>query len=378
MAKMLPIGVSDFRKLVQYKNELEDGYFYIDKTMLIKEIIADGSEVIVLPRPRRFGKTLNLSMLHYFFASEVKGQPTAGLFDNLNIGKETFAMKAQGKYPVIFISFRNEKYSNAKDLKSGIIDLMADLYRDHEYLVKSEKLTQKEKGIINAISLKQATDSDLKKGIYYLTKYLYSYHEVNPIILIDEYDIPIQEAYLNNYYKEAVELIRALFSAALKDNVYITKAVLTGIVRVSKESLFSGLNNINVYSLLDGKYSGYFGFLDEEVDLLLSEYNIDIDRQEIKDWYNGYVFGKNKIIYNPWSILNVIQKEELQSYWINTSGNALIKQQIEHATPKLQNKFKQLLQGETITERVTEHLVFQELDKKHFSCLEFIIINRLP
>ena len=375
MPKMLPIGVSDFRKLVQYKNALGDGYFYIDKTMLIREIIADGSEVIVLPRPRRFGKTLNLSMLNYFFASEVKGKSTAGIFDHLKIAKDTDVMKVQGKYPVIFISFKNQKYSNAKALKNGIIDLMAGLYREHNYLLDSEKIDSEEKVIFKSILEKHATDSDLTQGIYHLSRYLFLYHGIEPYILIDEYDIPIQEAYLNNYYKEAVELIRALFSAALKDNVYITKAVLTGIVRVSKESLFSGLNNISVYSLLDVEYSGYFGFLDEEVDLLLSEYSLNIDRQEIKDWYNGYIFGQDKIIYNPWSILNVVKRGVLQSYWINTSGNGLIKQQIEHATPKLQNKFKQLLQGETITERVTEHLVFQELDKNSSAVWSLLLLT---
>ena len=363
--KMLPIGVSDFRKLVEHRNTDGVGYVFVDKTLLIKEILLDGSEVIVLPRPRRFGKTLNLSMLRYFFAPTVQNKSTKGLFDNLKIAEYKNGMAHQGKYPVIFLSFKEAKYSNFTEMQDGLRAIIAELFLSFKYLISSQesKLEEEEVEIFQSILKKSSSEPDLSQSLRLLSKFLCKHFGVKPYLLIDEYDIPIQEAYLKGYYIDAVDFIRNLFSAALKDNEHISKAVLTGIVRVSKESLFSGLNNIAIYSILNSDYSQYFGFTEQEVDELLHDFSVEVDRAQITNWYNGYKFGDNTI-YNPWSILNCMKnKGALQAYWVNTSSNLLAKQQIEHGTANVKNKLRLLMQGEVIKEPITEHFVFEDLDK---------------
>ena len=247
---MLPIGVSDFEKLVSFRNAYGAGYLFVDKTLLIKEILLDGTEAIVLPRPRRFGKTLNMSMLEHFFAPIVKGKSTKGLFDGLDIAKDDYCMQHQGKHPVISISFKEIKHINIEQLKAGMREIISNLYLRYDYLANSDKLANSEKVKFNLLLNGESSDAQLEQSLYYLSQYIFKDTGIKPYLLIDEYDIPIQEAYLNNYHEDAVRFIRSLLSAALKDNSNLAKGVLTGIVRVSKEDLFSGLNNVKVYSIL--------------------------------------------------------------------------------------------------------------------------------
>ena len=372
---MLPIGVSDFKKLIEHKNPAGEGYFFIDKTLFIKDILFDGAEVIVLSRPRRFGKTLNLSMLRYFFEPTVEKKKTIDLFSQLKISKYPECMKYQGQHPVIFITFKEAKYQDIQTLKYGLKTIISRVFDSYNYLVESDILTESEKNIFYSIVQEKANEAHFRNSLYYLSQFIFRYHGKKPYFLIDEYDIPIQQAYLVGYYDEAVDLIRSLFSAALKDNEYIEKAVLTGIVRVSKESLFSGLNNIKVYSILNDKYSQYFGFLEDEVDSFLREFSLSIDKKNIKEWYNGYKFGSSNTIYNPWSILNCIGDCKLQDYWVNTSGNELAKKQIEQSSPDMKNKIKKILQGESIKETVNEHLIFSDLDKDQASIWSLLLLT---
>ncbi|RZI47448.1 AAA family ATPase, partial [Rickettsiales endosymbiont of Peranema trichophorum] len=260
----LPVGVSDFRKIAT------GNYVFTDKTLLIKEVMDDGADIILVTRPRRFGKTLNLSMLYYFLDhSQPKDE---NLFEKLNIGRdEAFCEEHQNKYPVIFISFKDVKKSQYEDVYENILILVRDVYRAHRYLLDGDCLDEDEKGVFNALLYKTGQQSEVEASIRQLCLYIHRYCGKNPIILIDEYDTPIQEGYLEDYYNEITELMRGILGQALKDNSYLTKAVVTGITRISQESLFSGLNNIEVYSLLREDYGQYFGFTEEEVLRLLEE-----------------------------------------------------------------------------------------------------------
>ena len=373
--KMLPIGVSDFRKLVEHRNTDGAGYLFVDKTLFIKEILLDGTEAIVLPRPRRFGKTLNMSMLEHFFAPTVNGKSTKGLFDNLKIAEYAGGMEKQGKHPVISISFKEIKHINIEQLKAGMREIISNLYLRYDYLANSDKLAKSEKVKFNLLLNGESSDAQLGQSLYYLSQYIFKDTGVKPYLLIDEYDIPIQEAYLNNYYEDAVRFIRSLLSAALKDNSNLAKGVLTGIVRVSKEDLFSGLNNVKVHSILSDKYSSYFGFLESEVDYLLGESNIATGKEKIKDWYNGYKFGEDTI-YNPWSLINCLdEKGKLQPYWVNTSSNKLIKKQIEKSSARMREQLTTLMQGENITEEISDQFVYGDLEHGEFATWSLMVLS---
>ena len=361
----MPIGVSNFRKLMTHKSPQNPfGYVYIDKSLFIKEVIDEALEVLVLLRPRRFGKTLNISMLQHFFAAEVNRQPTAGLFNNLAIAKEPLYMAYQGKTPVIFITFKDVKDADFASCLKNIADVMARVYRDHENLFAKWGLNKVEQREVDAILEQRADKTALSKSILRLSEILYKYHGVAPILLLDEYDTPLQAAYLKGYYQEAVAFLRDLFSSGLKDNGYLQKAVLTGILRVAKESLFSGINNIGIYSVLDRKYSKYFGFTQEEVDELIGRAQLENLANQVKVWYNGYNIGQTTI-YNPWSILNFLANEyhELKAYWVNTSDNALVASLITTMPPEIQRDFASLIAGNMIEEKVDENIVFSGLDK---------------
>ena len=351
------------------------GYLFVDKTLFIKEILLDGTEAIVLPRPRRFGKTLNMSMLEHFFAPTVNGKSTKGLFDNLKIAEYAGGMEKQGKHPVISISFKEIKHINIEQLKAGTREIISNLYLKHDYLANSDKLANSEKVKFNLLLNGESSDAQLGQSLYYLSQYIFKDTGVKPYLLIDEYDIPIQEAYLNNYYEDAVRFIRALLSAALKDNSNLAKGVLTGIVRVSKEDLFSGLNNVKVHSILSDKYSSYFGFLESEVDYLLEESNIATGKEKIKDWYNGYKFGEDTI-YNPWSLINCLdEKGKLQPYWVNTSSNKLIKKQIENSPHYIREDLHQLMRDVSLTTEITDQFVYADLDRNKDTLWSLLVLS---
>jgi hypothetical protein len=279
MVKKIPIGISDFKKLIT------ENYYFIDKSLLIKDIVEDGAEVILIPRPRRFGKTLNMSMLRYFFESTRDGN--SYLFQGLKINDYENIMNMQGKYPVIFLTFKDEKYLSWEKCEEGFSILLSNLYKQFEYLLSSAEILTVEKNEFKKILNKEASIVELSKGLLNLSSYLYKYHKTKVFIFIDEYDVPIQEGYMKDYYSKIIEFMRIFLSGGLKDNPYLEKAVLTGILRVAKESVFSGLNNLEICSILINSYSGFFGFKEEEVEKLCEYYSIESAISEIKKWYNG-------------------------------------------------------------------------------------------
>lgn len=352
--EQLPIGISDFKKLILGK------YQFADKTNFIKDIINDGNEVILITRPRRFGKTLNLSMLYYFLQQNFP--PEQNLFEKLVISQDyDFCQKHQNKYPVIFISFKDIKKGNFEQSYSKIVSLISKLYKEHRYLLEENLLYSDEKEVFHRIIRKTADQSDIEDSLVLLAEYLERKFGSLPIILIDEYDTPIQEAYLRGYYQEITDLMRSILGQALKDNSKIQKAIVTGITRVAQESLFSGVNNLSVYSLLRERLGQYFGFIEEEVYQLLSYNKSAITINEIREWYNGYKIGQYTL-YNPWSILNCLDYNgELKPYWLNTSSNDLVKELLVRVDYSVKGEFELLLQGKPIEKPILENLVFPEL-----------------
>jgi hypothetical protein len=351
------IGVDNFGKIIQ------EGFNFVDKSLLIKEVLDNnGTEVSVITRPRRFGKTLNLSMLHHFLASEVNNFKTAGMFDHLKIAKAGSAyMDHQGKYPVIFITFKAMACSSYDQAKQIFAALIGELYGQHRALLLSDALYSDEKLLFERILNRQASDADLMFSLKYLSGYLHRHYGVKPWILIDEYDTPIQSGYSNNHYQDIIERMRGVLGNALKGNIDMYRAVITGILQISKESLFSGLNNLKVYSLLSERYAEYFGFTESEVDEVLQKTHLSHLSSEIKGWYNGYHIGQCQI-YNPWSIVNCVsEKGALIPYWVNTSGSDLIKTSMASADTAVKEKFELLLAGKSIEVMIREKMVFDDL-----------------
>ena len=357
-----PIGISDFRKLIETRDSEGKPYLFVDKSLFLKELIDDLTEVKLITRPRRFGKTLNMSMLHHFFAKTVDNQPTEHLFKGLKISQCNQCMQYQGQYPVIFLSFKDIKSSFFKSAYEDFCNLLSRAYEQHEDILSDSKLTGLQKNRYKSILNKTAPESDIKSALKDLTFYLYQSYKVKPIVLIDEYDTPIQTAHMEKYYPEMVVLMREFLGSGLKDNSYLDRAILTGVLRVSKESLFSGLNNIDTYSLLDSRYGEHFGFIEKEVKQLLNISGLGKNLDQVKRWYNGYQCGKS-IVYNPWSIVNYIKKEgELGSYWVNTSDNALIKDLLIRSNTNFKFQFECLLQEKPVKMLINEHMAFVNLE----------------
>ena len=352
----LPIGYDNFREIIDKKLN------FVDKSLFIKEIIDDcETKIAVITRPRRFGKTLNMSMLQHFLAVEVDGQPTKGLFDNLkiaNVDQGEYLKKHQGQYPVVFITFKNIKENSFLMAYQKLQELIISVYDTHNYLKNSDKLTDNQRKLYSLILDGAGSESQLQNALQTLTECLCRHHEKKVYLLIDEYDTPLQASFQYGYYEEMVGFIRGLFGSALKGNASIEKAVVTGILRVAKESLFSGLNNIEVYSLLRHEYSQYFGFTEDEVNKLLQKFGLQSQAEGIKKWYNGYQFGET-VIYNPWSIANCIKRNGLlQPYWLNTSENTLIKQLLATADEDTKTQLESLVRNESIEVIVDEYVTF--------------------
>ena len=352
--KRLPIGLSDFKTMI------EENRYFIDKTLLIKEV-AEGSEIILYPRPRRFGKTLNLSMIKYFYDIRENNRH---LFNGLKIEEEESVMKKQGKHPVIYITFKDIKALNYNDCMLKIKEEIRRLYNEHIYLLKSEKLNENEKEFYNSILNETANVSKYENSFKNLIEYLYRYYESKVVLLIDEYDMTIQGAYSYGYYDELILFIKNLLSGGLKDNIYLEKAVLTGILRVAKESIFSGLNNIRVASIISEYSADKFGFTEEEVVDLMKYYGEEDNIEEVKSWYNGYNFGGNTI-YNPWSILNYADEKILMPYWVNTSGNDMIRELFAHGNSDVKKDLEKLIAGESLNKRVDDNIVYGEINEEN-------------
>jgi Predicted AAA-ATPase/PD-(D/E)XK nuclease superfamily len=353
----LPIGYDNFGKIIE--NKLD----FVDKSLFIQDILDDkATEVAVITRPRRFGKTFNLSMLHHFLAPNVQGKDTQGLFDQLKIaqaGEEYLAH--QGKYPVISLTFKDLKHDGFQTAYDKLYEVIINLYDDYTELFDSHQLTTNQKKFCEIILNRKASQAQLEISLQVLTECLFKHCGQKPYLLIDEYDTPLQAGYINNYYDKMVSLVRNLLSAALKSNPFLQKAVITGILRVAKESLFSGLNNLKVYSVLNSQYSEYFGFTKDEVDSLLRRAKLEHKKEEIQNWYNGYQVG-NTVIYNPWSIVNCIQEGgELEPYWVNTSDNKLVRDLLIKSSEPFKDQFELLMRGEPIERIIDEHMVFGDL-----------------
>ena len=352
----LPVGYDDFGKVVDRKLE------FVDKSLFIKDVIDDPAEVILITRPRRFGKTFNMSLLHYFFAGDVRGRKTQGMFDGLKIAGIPEYMEQQGKYPVISLTLKEVKSENPEIFYESFKDTIKKLYQEHRVILEEGKLYPEEEKQYQAVLNGTANEVQIRRALESLTGYLYRYHGERTIVLIDEYDTPIQSGYVHGYYDKAVDLMREFLGAALKSNAYLHKAVLTGILRVAKESLFSGLNNVEVYSLLKNEYSQYFGFTEEEVTRLFVESGLQDKLLGAKAWYNGYQIG-GTVVYNPWSIVSCIKRKGLfEPYWINTSDNLLIKRTLVGSSIATKEKFKTLLEGNPVEAIIDDNFAFPELE----------------
>ncbi len=346
-----PIGTSDFEKI-----RLSDAE-YVDKTQWIAEILQDKKEVLLFPRPRRFGKTLNLSMLKYFFDLR---RDSKHLFKNLMIEKlPEFAHV--NRYPVIHLTLKDVKADTYESAITKIGMVIAKVYTEHAYLLESTILDVDAREYFAAVKGVRATKEQLETSLYDLSDWLHAYHQTKTVILMDEYDSPVHAAYTEGYYEQLIGFMRSFMGSAFKDNSHLFKGVITGILRVSKEGMFSGLNNIDVYSLLSDKYAQYFGFTQEEVDVLLEKTGQPDNRQMIRDWYNGFKFGTCEI-YNPWSLINYFSKGgEPNVYWVNTSSNDLVKDILAEGAGSLKSEFEALMRGESISQLIDEFVTLPEL-----------------
>lgn len=355
--KLLPTGIENFKTMI------DKSAYYVDKTNFIEDVLSE--QVVLYTRPRRFGKTLNMSMLYYFFS--IKEKENAYLFDGLNISKNKEALKHQNKYPTIFISLKEMKSLTFDAQISSFSNVIYELLEKNLEILSSDQLSDTTKDILNKLHNRSSSAEDLKISLRVITNALYTYYQQKVIVLIDEYDVPLQAAYQNNYYEEMVEFLRSVFSSALKTNDALEKGVMTGCLRISKESIFTGLNNFTAYSVLNNISSESFGFTGLEVKQLLKAYNLSEKMDEVKEWYDGYQFG-NKEIYNPWSTLmyvkNITQDVSFKpiSFWANTSGNDLVVKYIQNGDKKLRKEFDALMNGQSLIKYIKPELTYREMD----------------
>lgn len=352
--RITAVGKQDFSRVI------EENCFYVDKTDFIKEWWEGLDDVTLITRPRRFGKTLTISMVEQFFS--VRSAKGAELFRGLKIWDEVKFRELQGTYPVISLSFASIKESNFEHTKRKLSLLITNLYSSYEFLLDSGRITQKEKQFFNSVSM----DMDCviaSMALLQLSGMLYKYYEKKVIILIDEYDTPMQEAYLHGYWDEMMQLMRSLFNAAFKTNPYLERALLTGITRVSKESIFSDLNNLKVITVTSEKYKKSFGFTEDEVVQALTEYGLQEHITEVKQWYDGFIFGRQAHIYNPWSVVNFLVERKFAPYWANTSSNGLIGKLIREKDADVKIMVEDLLNGKTICTVFDEEIVYSQLDR---------------
>ena len=355
--KLLPTGIENFKMMI------DKSAYYVDKTNFIEDVLNE--QVVSYTRPRRFGKTLNMSMLYYFFS--IKEKENAYLFDGLNISKNKDALKHQNKYPTIFISLKEMKSLTFDSQISSFSNVIYELLEKNLEILSSDQLSDTTKDILYKLHNRSSSVEDLKISLRVITNALYTYYQQKVIVLIDEYDVPLQAAYQNNYYEEMVEFLRSVFSSALKTNDALEKGVMTGCLRISKESIFTGLNNFTAYSVLNNISSESFGFTELEVKQLLKDYNLSEKMDEVKKWYDGYQFG-NKEIYNPWSTLmyvkNITQDVSFKpiSFWANTSGNDIVVKYIQNGDKKLRKEFDVLMSGQSLIKYIKPELTYREMD----------------
>lgn len=353
MARTVAIGIQNFDELIRKK------YFYIDKTSFIKEWWDGGDSVTLITRPRRFGKTLNISMVERFFSNKYAGN--GEVFEGLSIWEDEEYRKIQGTYPVISLSFANIKEKDYPTTRKKICWLITKLYDDNAFLLDSGLLSETDIRYFKGVS-ENMDDVNATMALYQLSDFLHRYYGKKVIILLDEYDTPMQEAYVDGYWKELVAFTRSLFNATFKTNPWLERAIMTGITRVSKESIFSDLNNLKVVTTTSDEYAVSFGFTEQEVFSALEECGLGEEKEQVKNWYDGFTFGNHKDIYNPWSILNFLDTGKYTTYWANTSSNSLVGKLLREGSRRIKVSFEQLLRGEHIKCPIDEQIVYDQLD----------------
>lgn len=362
MTRSIAIGKQSFESII------EKNCFYVDKTLFIKEWWESNDDVTLIARPRRFGKTLNMDMLNCFFSNKYSGKDA--LFEKLDIWEDQRYHEIQGTYPVIFLSFADIKSDNFKDTKNDMVAVINDAYQQHLYLLESNALTEADRELFkkldeyskNLDADKEISNEVIFRSIKNLAAILYRKFGKKVIILLDEYDTPMQEAYVNGYWKEMVTLTRSFFNATFKTNPYLERAVMTGITRVSKESVFSDLNNLKVVTVTNDEYSKCFGFTEDEVFAALDEQGLSGEKEKVKAWYDGFTFGERHDIYNPWSIINFLDEKKYKAYWALTSANGLVSKLVQTGSAKIKKTMEELLEGKSIKTELDEQIVFDQLD----------------
>ena len=354
MARTIGIGVQSFEKI------RERNYFYIDKTDFIREWWESGDDVTLINRPRRFGKTLNMSMLEMFFSVDYADR--GDLFEGLSIWEKEEYRNIQGTYPVISLSFARVKETNYEDTRNKICEIIRNLFIAHSYLKDSAVMTDADKAFFDRILSVEVRNTDITSSLYQLSDYLYRYYGKRVIILLDEYDTPMQEAYVDGYWDELAAFTRNLFNSTFKTNPWLERGIMTGITRVSKESIFSDLNNLKVVTTTSNEYATAFGFTESEVFDALEEFGLSDEKMKVKYWYDGFIFGDYKDIYNPWSILNLLDTRQFTTYWANTSTNSLVGKLIREGSRRVKECFEALLKGESIFSPIDEQIVYNQLD----------------
>ena len=353
MGRTVAIGIQDFGDVIR------GNYFYVDKTSFLKEWWESGDSVTLITRPRRFGKTLTMSMVEHFFS--VKYAEEGNLFEGLSIWQEEKYRQMQGTYPVISLSFANIKENNYEYTKMKIYQILVDLYAKYNFLTEGDLLKDTEKQFFQSVSM-DMPEFVATMAIHKISDYLYRYYGKKVIILLDEYDTPMQEAYVNGYWEELVGFTRSLFNSTFKTNPYLYRGLMTGITRVSKESIFSDLNNLKVVTTTSKEYATSFGFTEEEVFAALEEEKLGDQKSEIKRWYDGFIFGNQRDIYNPWSILNFLDTGKYDTYWANTSTNSLVGKLIREGNSDIKEQFEELIRGNHMWTPLDEQIVYNQLD----------------
>lgn len=368
LLKKIPIGISDFKKVI------DDNYHFVDKSLFIKEFWENNSSTILITRPRRFGKTLNMSMIRYFFDNDLGD--TSYLFKGLEIENYSEIMNKQGKYPVIFVSFKDLKDLTFDSFLSKVKSVIAEEYKNHRYIIEKNFLSKDDEVKFKKILFEEGNLGDYELSLMQLSRYLSKYHNKKVMIFIDEYDVPVQAGFSNGYYDEVISFMRNMLSAAFKDNVYLEKGLITGILRVAKESVFSGLNNLEVCGLTEYNFCDKFGFTEKEVNELLKLYGIETHLEGIKNWYNGYIFG-DKVIYNPWSVLNYINKpkEGLRPYWVNTSSNDLVNIFLAKGSQEVKKDLESLIEGSEICKIIDSNVIMKNIEKTSDNLWSFLLFT---
>lgn len=352
--KKIPIGLSDFKELI------EQGYYYVDKSLLIEDMMQTCKSLLIT-RPRRFGKTLNVSMIRYFF--ELSEESNAHLFSDLAIRQIPDLWKMQGQYPVIFISFKSIKESTWEVTYEKMTYVIYEEFDRHKSLLQDSSLESYEKDLFNKILNRKASRAEIDSSLLFLAKLLQKKYNKKVFVLIDEYDVPVEAAFVYGYYEKVIELLRALFVAVLKDTTGLEKGVMTGNLTLAKSGIFTGLNNLDIFGVTSLELANRYGFTHDEVDALLKHYDLESYRSDIKKWYDGYTFGNTSGMYNPWSVLKCIQKKGvLEMYWVNTSDNVLLKRLLGRATKSLKSNLELILQNQSVTKTIEESMTFPKLD----------------